>query len=467
MANTISVLSTVAQAEGFQAEIVDSTLLGSRYFPNTAGDNFAGKEVLFDFDSADLAKGAFLTTGYKDGNTVSWIANSVVPPRVADVDSVDPKDLDRVLFERLCRAQGADLNRGQALQDLAVIKASRLAKRIDRAIEVLAGLILSEGKIEFDQDRDPVSGATDHIQVKFYDPSKGADNHFVCANAWNANGAHPYDDVCKMVNEMIKHGKRAEDLVLGANAWAALSSDSKFAQFAGATYHSEDMMLDFGEIDGAQHVARCVFNGVQLNVIVYSAGYKAVDGSMKQFIDPNAAILISSNIGRTLCGGVTLLRDSVNYDLEGSFMDMTGKYIEHLYKDFNAQKLYIRSESRPLPAPKHSVNEMGWIYCDTSLAITNGAVGVVYEGLSFECVNTSGQTVTPTTAPACAATVVLGGGNATITAAATSQKTYKYFPSIDGKKGTELTLDSATLKAIPVDCDRDADNKAIIIVEEQ
>lgn len=446
--NTISVLSTVAQAEGFQAEVADSTLLGTRYFPNTAGDNFAGKEVLFDFDSSDLAKGAFLTSGYKDGNTTTWISNAVVPPRVADVDSVDPKDLDRQLFERLCRAQGADLNRAQAFQDLAVIKASRLAKRIDRAIELLAALVLSEGKIDFDQDATPDGTDTDHIVCKFYDPAKGANNHYVGKNAWNASGAHPYDEVCGMVNEMIKHGKRAEDLVLGANAWAALSNDDKFIKFAGATYHSEGMMIDFGEIEGAQHVAKCVFNGLQLNVIVYSAGYKAADGTMKSFIDPNAAIVISSEIGRTLCGGVTLLRDNVGYDLEGSFMDMTGKYIEHLYKDFDAQKLYIRSESRPLPAPKHSVNDMDWIYCDTTMSASEPKLGDVAKGISFG--GAAGWS--------CAETVVVAGEKAAITAGTGTLKAVR-----DGVAAETIAVDDGKI-VVPADCDRDADGKILLTV---
>ena len=446
--NTISVRSTVAQAEGFQAEVADSTLLGTRYFPNTEADNFAGKEVLFDFDSSDLEKGAFLTSGYKDGNTVSWIANSVVPPRVADVDSVDPKDLDRQLFERLCRAQGADLNRNVAFQDLAVIKATRLAKRTDRAIEVLAALVLAEGKIDFDQDKDPTSGTTDHIVCKYYDPSKGCNNHFVSSAAWSSASAHPYDEVCAMVNEMVKHGKRAEDLVLGANAWANLANDDKFIKFAGATYHSEGMMIDFGEIEGAQHVARCVFNGLQLNVIVYSAGYKAADGSMKQFIDADAAILISSNIGRTLCGGVTLLNDNVGYDLENSFMDMTGKYIEHLYKDFNAQKLYIRSESRPLPAPKHSVNDIDWIYCDTTLA-GDRQLGEVAKGISF-----SGSS----TGWSCAETVVVSGKEAAITAGSGTLKAVR-----DGQAAETITVSSNKI-VVPVDCDRDADGKVLLTV---
>ena len=183
MANTISVFSTVAQAQGYEVEVKDTVLLGSRYFPTTAGDEFAGKEVLFDFEGSDLEKGAFLTSGYKDGNTTSWIANSVIPPRVGSADVVDPTNQDRQLFERLCRAQGADLNRAEAYQSLLTLKSARLAARTDRAKELLAALVLKEGKIEFDQDKDESGTETDHIVCKFYDPAKGADNHYVPAVA--------------------------------------------------------------------------------------------------------------------------------------------------------------------------------------------------------------------------------------------------------------------------------------------
>ena len=66
MAQTIDVRSTVAQADGFSVEVKDTSLICNRYFPTTAGDEFAGKEVLFDFDRSDLEKGAFVRSGYTD-----------------------------------------------------------------------------------------------------------------------------------------------------------------------------------------------------------------------------------------------------------------------------------------------------------------------------------------------------------------------------------------------------------------
>ena len=453
MANTISVFSTVAQAQGYEVEVKDTVLLGSRYFPTTAGDEFAGKEVLFDFEGSDLEKGAFLTSGYKDGNTTSWIANSVVPPRVGSADVVDPTNQDRQLFERLCRAQGADLNRAEAYQSLLTLKSARLAARTDRAKELLAALVLKEGKIEFDQDKDESGTDTDHIVCKFYDPAKGADNHYVPEVAWTAeSGAHPYDDICKMVTEGMKHGRRYTDLVLGANAWVHLSNDEKFKSFAGSTFHSEGMMLDFGDVEGANHVAQAVFAGLKLDVIVYSGAYKNAAGEMQMYLESDAAILISEGIGRGLQGGCTLLNpEEIGYGIENAFVGMTGVHMQSIYKDFNNQKLYIREESRPLPAPKHSVNEWDWIYCDTSMSITGGAFGEVANGISFDGDKASGYS--------CADTVVVAGLEANVTGAE-SGTTFRAVR--DGKPSGDPIKLSGGKMIVPVDADRDAEGKIII-----
>ena len=452
MANTISVFSTVAQAQGYEVEVKDTVLLGSRYFPTSAGDEFAGKEVLFDFEGSDLEKGAFLSSGYKDGNTTSWIANSVVPPRVGSADVVDPTNQDRQLFERLCRAQGADLNRAEAYQSLLTLKSARLAARTDRAKELLAALVLKEGKIEFDQDKDATGSDTDHIVCKFYDPAKGADNHYVPAVAWGTASATPYDDICKMVTEGMKHGRRYTDLVLGANAWVHLSNDEKFKSFAGTTFHSEGMMLDFGDVEGANHVASAVFAGLKLDVIVYSGAYKNAAGEMQMYLEADAAILISEGIGRGLQGGCTLLNpEAIGYGIENAFVGMTGVHMQSIYKDFNNQKLYIREESRPLPAPKHSVNEWDWIYCDTSMSITGGAFGEVANGISFDGDKASSYS--------CADTVVVAGLEANVTGDAGST----IFRAVrEGKpSGNPLKLSGGKM-IVPVDVDRDAAGKIII-----
>ena len=464
---TISVNSTIAQANGYAVEVADSVLLSTRYFPNSEGDNFAGAEVLFDFDDSDLEKGAFLTTTYRDGNTTTWRSDSVIPPRVGDQDSVDPKGLDRVLFERLCRAQGADLDRREAYQDLLNLKSARLAKRTDRAIELLASLVIKEGKIEFDQPHDnSLTAEDDHICIKYYDPSKGCNNHYVPKFSWDSSGATPYKDVCAMITAVTKAGKRATDLVMGADAWTRLVGDDAFKYFPLAI-HTDGALLATGEIDGAQDCGSGIFNGIKLNLICYSGAYKDSSGELKTYIDKDSVIVIGEGCGRCLQGGCSLLNpNSLGYGIENSFVDLTGRHCQSIYKDFNNQKIYIREESRPLPAPKHSVNELDWVYCDTLKSASDAFVGVVYSGLEFKHINVAGEVVTPTTAASCSATTVKGGSDVAITAATTTGKTYKYYASIDGQKGDELILDSGSLKEIAMDCDRE-DDKAIIFVVEQ
>ena len=335
---------------------------------------------------------------------------------------------------------------------MLTLKSVRLATRTDRAKELLAALVLKEGKIEFDQDKDESGTETDHIVCKFYDPAQGADNHYVPAVAWTAEGAHPYDDICTMVTKGMTKGRRYTDLVLGANAWVHLSNDEKFKSFAGSTFHSEGMMLDFGDIEGANHVAQAVFAGLKLDVIVYNGGYKNAEGKMQMYIEPDAAILISEGVGRGLQGGCTLLNpDEIGYGIENAFVGMTGVHMQSIYKDFNNQKLYIREESRPLPAPKHSVNEWDWIYCDTSMSITDGAFGEVAKGISFDGDKASSYS--------CAATVVVAKLETPIvgTVGSTVFKAVR-----DGKPSGEALKVNGNNIVVPVDADRDAEGKIII-----
>ena len=255
-----------------------------------------------------------------------------------------------------------------------------------------------------------------------------------------------------MVTEGMKHGRRYTDLVLGANAWVHLSNDEKFKSFAGSTFHSEGMMLDFGDVEGANHVAQAVFAGLKLDVIVYSGAYKNAAGEMQMYLESDAAILISEGIGRGLQGGCTLLNpDEIGYGIENAFVGMTGVHMQSIYKDFNNQKLYIREESRPLPAPKHSVNEWDWIYCDTSMSITGGAFGEVANGISFDGDKASGYS--------CADTVVVAGLEANVTGAESGT----IFKAVrEGKPSGDPIKLSGGKMIVPVDADRDAEGKIII-----
>lgn len=454
MANTINVMSTIAQAEGFEVELNENLLLQKRYFPTSDGDLFAGKEVLFDFEDRDLEKGAYLTTTYQDGKTVNWVANAVIPPRVAISDQVDPKNLDRQLFERLCREQGTDLDRSRAFEDLKVLKALRIAQRNMRSIEELCSHVLKEGGIQFLQPHSNAVGAPDDvIDVTYYKDDKGADNHYIVKTAWGSSGATPYRDVCDMVDRIFAEGSKADDVLMGARAWQRLHNDAEFKDYY-ASFHVEDAMIFAREIDGTQHVGQGIFNGRPMNLLVNTSCYKDSSGHLVPFIDTDAVIVISPDVGRTLCGGVTLLNPNQPAMVsENAFMDGRGKVIESIYKNFDLNVLELRAESRPLPCPKQSINSFPWIYCDTSITDagqSEGAFGSVVT-LTYVYKSPTGSTITPSVT---ATPVVnrLGGSKMSISAPTHSSYTFDKF-IIDG---VEWAAGSDGKRVIP------ATNKVVI-----
>ena len=416
MANTISIYSTVSQADQLLIDVPENGLLQSRYFPTEAKDEFQSKEVLFDFDEGDLKAGAFVKKGYINGETTSWRGTAVEPPRIGISDTIDPTDQDRLLFEQLLYAQGVDTpSRADAFDDLKRVKAGREIKRTQRAIEKTCAAVFLDNGISgtiATSSTDPTPVALD---IAYYDPEKGNEQRYIPQYAWGNGSAHPYRDVVAMVNALVQHGGKAEDLLIAPQAWQLLEQDTEFkAQFT--TFHTEDSVLFAREIEDARHVGMGNFGGYLLNIIVYYGQYKNNSGEMVQYLPKDFVCITAPRCGRTLCGGCTLLNpaqigaeDPVSVN---SFMQRRGKYIVSQYMDLNAQQLAIRCESRPLPAPYSP-----WRWITMEAQNTNDISGGVVApdvNLDFVFVDEDGETIVPTTKPSDLAHLA-GGSKVTTT----------------------------------------------------
>lgn len=355
MSQTISIFSTVTQADNILVEVPENGLLQDRYFPTADKDMFQSKEVLFDWDKSDLKAGTFVKKGYINGQTVTYRGNAVEPPRVGISDSIDPTDQDRVLFEQLCYQQGSDSpSRADAMEDLKRIKAARLVQRAHRSIEKTCANVLFNNAVVGQIQTSSTDDTMIDLDITYYDPIAGNDQRFIPKYAWGNVSATPYQDVVAMVNALVEHGGKAEDLLISPEAWKLLQKDNDFkTQFE--LIHTEDSVLFGRNIKDARHVAIAVFGGYMLNVIVYYGAYKNDSGKLTPFLDKGFVCILSENCGRTLCGGCTLMNPaSISAeDVYGvnSFVQRRGKYIVSQFVDLNNQQLMIRCESRPLPAP--------------------------------------------------------------------------------------------------------------------
>lgn len=360
MASTISVYDQTAQPRMLLIEDLNPRLLQERYFPtNEPMDLFDTKSVLLDFDNGDFGLGAFVSRGYVDGNTTTYFANNVVPPRIGISDTIDCADKDRVLFESLCR-NDLSPSHADALDALLRIKAARCVNRASRSIEKLCVAALQNNAIQFQCDTSPTDHTQVTIDIEYFDSSGSTPNpqSFTPTYNWGDANATPYADVCAMVKTLVQHGGRAEDLLMSPAMWDYLYSD-----MAGASGTFKDQIhytgiangdvrdLFSAEIDGAKCVGQAQFHGHVLNLIVYNGGYKGESG-WTDFLPSDFACVLSAGCGRTLCGACSLPNPLAM--VNGGAADikqLAAKYLVYKYYDFANEAVVVRCASNPLPSP--------------------------------------------------------------------------------------------------------------------
>ena len=375
----ISVYDTMSQADTFLVEIPENSFIQNRYFKNSPRTEFFSKKLVLDFDSDDLKAGAWLKKGYVNGETTRFRATAVEPPRLGVQDTIDPENDDRVLLEQIAHEMG-DSGAGHvdALENLKRVKVMRLGNRISRSIEKLCVQVLLDNAVRGTMQTSATDSTPIDVEIKYYDDSDGKGNpqRFIPKIAWDQEGATPYRDICAMAYALKQHGGKAREVLMSPEAWICLRNDPLIEKYI-SWIHSEGSTMG-GEEDGdVERVARVIFDGFAMDVIVYSGIYQDEDGNEVPFLPADFVAVLSPDCGRTFTAGVTALNPSsiTAVDPQGtsSFIPRRGKFIASQYVDLAAQELALRCESKPLPAPKKQWQWVVGLMSNTN-AVSEGAV---------------------------------------------------------------------------------------------
>ena len=376
----INVFDTVSQGDGFLVEIPENAWIQNRYFKSSPRTEFFSKKLVLDFDSEDLKAGAWVKRGYVNGETTKFRATAIEPPRIGVSDTIDPSDNDRQLFEQLCYEMGSNgSNHVEALENLKRVKVMRLGQRVSRSIEKVCAQVLLDNAVRGTMATSPTDSTPVEIEIKFYDDSTGKGNpqRYVPAIAWDKEGATPYRDIVKMCVALKQHGGKPREVLMSPEAWICLRNDPILEKYV-SWYHSEGSSVGGGEEGDAERVARVVFDGYALDVIVYSGMYENADGEMVSFLPKDFVCVLSPDCGRLFTAGVTMLNPqsvTVADPMDASsFIPRRGKFIASQYVDLKAQELSLQVESKPLPAPK---KDWQWItmLANSTNEIADGTVG--------------------------------------------------------------------------------------------
>ena len=361
MATTIAITDTITQVNTLIVEMPSDKLLQERYFPTGEMDIFDSKKLLIDYDNGDRKSGAFLKQGYADGNTTTFFSQTVEPPRVAVSDGIDTvsNDKDRLMMERLSKPQG-DIRptRADAFNGLLKLKAVRCADRVSRSIERLCAMAFTDNAVQFQYNTSPSDTTPITCDVQFYDPSAHENPQAVkAAVAWGSEGATPYKDVCKAMQELRKHGGRAEDLLMTPDAWDILRADMDKLGLLNNQIHftvianekSRDQLFP-EQMDYVDVIGDCLFDGYRLKIVVYAGGYEDGEGQWQYYLGNMFACVTAPKCGRTLCGAASKVNPKaiVDYDVD-AVVSLQGKYIATRHVSTETDSVSIRVESFPLP----------------------------------------------------------------------------------------------------------------------
>ena len=375
----INVFDTVSQGDGFLVEIPENAFIQNRYFQSSPRTEFFSKKLVLDFDSEDLKAGAWVKKGFVNGQTTKFRATAIEPPRIGVSDTIDPSDNDRQLFEQLCYEMGDNgSNHAEALENLKRVKVMRLGQRCSRSIEKVCAQVLLDNAVRGTMATSPTDSTPVEIEIKFYDDSDGKGNpqRYVPAVAWDQGGT-PYRDIVKMCVALKQHGGKPREVLMSPEAWICLRNDPILEKYV-SWYHSEGSSVGGGEEGDAERVARVVFDGYALDIIVYSGMYENADGEMVSFLPKDFVCVLSPDCGRLFTAGVTMLNPqsvTVADPMDASsFIPRRGKFIASQYVDLKAQELSLQVESKPLPAPK---KDWQWItmLANNTNEIADGVVG--------------------------------------------------------------------------------------------
>lgn len=364
--NVISVFDTLSQADGFLVEVPENSWIQNRYFKSSPRTEFFTKKLVLDFDSGDLKAGAWVKKGFVNGNTTKFRATAVEPPRIGVSDTIDPTDDDRKLFEQICYEMG-DSGQGHidALENLKRIKVMRLSERVSRSIEKACVQVLIDNAVRGTMATSPTDPTPIDVEIKFYDDSDGKGNpqRFIPKYAWDNGSATPYKDIVKMCVALKQHGGKPREVLISPEAWICLRNDPILEKYV-SWYHSEGSNVGGGEDGDVERVARVVFDGFALDIIVYSGMYEDDEGNTVQFLPRDFVCVLSQECGRLFTAGCTYLNPQsvtvANPMDAASFIPRRGKFIASQYVDLKEQLLSVQVESKPLPCPR---KDWQWITC--------------------------------------------------------------------------------------------------------
>ncbi len=326
-----------------------ATFLFDRYFYTNANtDIYDTEDILVERKDkygrvvAPLVKKGWKNSTRRTFSTTVLRAGRIAPRRILTIADM----MQRGYGEQLINSDRSPSDRAVAItmEDLTDMRNS-----IKRRMEVMAADLLVNNKYTLTYEKSDANGADEDVEpqeVSFIDSTEGNPTAYAPATMWN-KGGDVYADLRAMCRQLDENGGRAVDLVLGANAAAALLANEKIAKML------DNRRMEYGQLAPQIYAQGAVLHGMLnvdgrlLNIIEYREQYHNASGNLVPYFPADNALLISEKCCRALYAAVIQM-EQLDMQFHTYYKPVVPKYMGDAEKD----ELDIRMTSRPLLVPE-------------------------------------------------------------------------------------------------------------------
>jgi hypothetical protein len=350
----VNIYQPRTMAPAFRKKMPVTTFLRDRYFPGVT--IFDTKHVDMDYYKGGQEVAPFVLDGAGPVNikrngfkTKAYTAPFINIGCPYDVDLLQTRLPGEELYGGLTPEERAARLLAEDYQDLD--------DRITRREEVMSAQCLQTGIVTltgYSDDAGEVA-KTDTLDFDF-------DNNVTLTGTsrWGQSGSDKYGVLEENVELVRQAGYNPVDVILGSNAKKLLLADDKFISRyfdrRNANFGALNPQLNIDNGNGYAFLGQLTELGV--NLWVYLAWYKDMDGTVKSYIDDNRVLILPENIGEFLYGAVTLIPEGSD-----NFVTVAGTRVPKVTVNRVNDTKQLSVKSRPVVKPN---DVTAWVSIDVN-----------------------------------------------------------------------------------------------------
>lgn len=333
------------------------SFLRDRYFPATAGSNFASESVLVEYRDGDMRLAPFVAprkggvTLTREGEQMkSFMPAKVAPKRPISIDDITKRGFGESIY--------GDLTPEQRAQVLAVRDLTELDHAITRREEAMAAEVMTTNGCIMKAIGDDATNTIDS-EIHFYDESTNPAT-MTFTKKWGASDATIIDDLASMADALTSKGLPATDFVCSPDVAAAIINNAQVQKLLDIRRFDMGNVAPSFDDPSAATVAVLNIYGQMINIISYNKTYTDDKGKVAQYIAKGTGVMTAPGAGTTLYGAVSQVEQA-----DGEFHTYTGSRVPQYISSAEGGVRTLTLTARPLLVP---VNKNPFISATSLLA---------------------------------------------------------------------------------------------------